>query len=387
MIPYSRQEIDQTDIDSVVEVLRSNWLTQGPTVPMFEDAVVKYSGSAYGVAVNSATSALHIACIALDVRPGDWVWTTPNTFVASANCALHCGANIDFVDIDPFTYNLSIDRLIEKLQLAKVSNKLPKVIIPVHYAGQSCDMIAIHKLSQEYGFKIIEDASHALGSLYKKTKVGSCKYSHITVFSFHPIKIITTIEGGMAMTNDVKLAERMSRLKTHGITSKKLFMKSQPSNEIWNYQQIELGFNYRMNDVQAALGLSQLKNLHKFIQRRQDIAKYYDTELKNLPITTPWQLPETFSSYHLYPIRIEEGINKKTQREVFNFLWQKGVAVNLHYIPVHRQPYYESLGFKKGKFPEAEKFHREAISIPIFTLLTENQQNFIISALKECFNK
>jgi len=385
MIPYGRQEISQSDIDAVVEALRSDFITQGPLVPLFEKSVSELVNCSYAVAVNSATSALHIACIALEVGPGDWVWTSPNTFVASANCALHCGASVDFVDIDPLTYNLSIDDLVKKLELAKISNKLPKVIIPVHYAGQSCDMIAIHKLSEEYGFKIIEDASHAIGSLYKKTKVGSCKYSHITVFSFHPIKIITTIEGGMAMTNDVKLAERMLRLKTHGITSKKEFMQSRNNDEIWNYQQIELGLNYRMNDIQAALGLSQLKNLNKFIQRRQDIAKRYDHELKDLPVKTPWQLPETFSSYHLYPILIEESFCKKTQRQVYDFLWQKGVSANLHYIPVHRHPFYESLGFKKGDFPVSEKFHKEVISIPIFTLLTENQQSFVIESLRECF--
>jgi UDP-4-amino-4,6-dideoxy-N-acetyl-beta-L-altrosamine transaminase len=385
MIPYGRQEISQSDIDAVVEALRSDFITQGPLVPLFEKSVSELVNCSYAVAVNSATSALHIACIALEVGPGDWVWTSPNTFVASANCALHCGASVDFVDIDPLTYNLSIDHLVKKLELAKISNKLPKVIIPVHYAGQSCDMIAIHKLSEEYGFKIIEDASHAIGSLYKKTKVGSCKYSHITVFSFHPIKIITTIEGGMAMTNDVKLAERMYRLRTHGITSKKEFMQPRNNEEIWNYQQIELGLNYRMNDIQAALGLSQLKNLNKFIQRRHQIAKRYDNELKDLPVKTPWQLPETFSSYHLYPILIEESFCKKTQKQVYDFLWQKGVSVNLHYIPVHRHPFYESQGFKKGDFPVSEKFHKEVISIPIFTLLTENQQSFVIESLRECF--
>lgn len=385
MIPYARQEISQSDIDAVVEALRSDFITQGPLVPLFERSVSELIGSSYAVATSSATSALHIACMTLGVGPGDWVWTSPNTFVASANCALYCGASIDFVDIDPLTYNLSIDHLIKKLELAKISNKLPKVIIPVHYAGQSCDMIEIHKLSQEYGFKIIEDASHAIGSLYKKTKVGSCKYSHITVFSFHPIKIITTIEGGMAMTNDAKLAERMTRLRSHGITSKKEFMQLRTNEEIWNYQQIELGFHYRMNDIQAALGLSQLKNLNKFIQKRQYIAKRYDNELKDLPIKTPWQLPETFSSYHLYPIRIQETSCKKTQRQLYDFLGQKGIAVNLHYIPVHRHPYYEALGFKKGDFPESEKFHKEVISIPIFTLLTENQQSFVIETIKLFF--
>jgi len=402
MIPYGRQDISQADIDAVVEVLRSDFLTQGPTVPRFEQAVAEYCGVQHGVAVNSATSALHIACLALDLGPGDWLWTSPNTFVASANCALYCGAKVDFVDIDPRTYNMSVARLKEKLEKAERDARLPKILIPVHFAGQPCDMPAIHALSQQYGFKIIEDASHAIGAQYATTsesssviarsseaatkqstsiKVGSCVHSHITVFSFHPVKIITTGEGGMAMTNDEALANCMRRLRTHGITSDKELMRPRPDNEIWNYQQIELGFNYRMTDIQAALGLSQMQRLDEFVIRRDEIAERYGAHLSSLPITTPHQAPGTYSSYHLYPIRVSEAASGKTQRQVYDALWHNGVAANLHYIPVHRQPYYESLGFKGGDFPEAEQFHREVISVPIFSSLSESDQDLVISSL------
>lgn len=383
MIPYSRQAINQKDINNIVKVLRSDWLTQGPLVELFEKAVSKYVGASRAIAVNSATSALHIACLALRVGPGDLVWTSANTFVASSNAALYCGANVDFVDIDPLTYNISILNLEKKLKQAKIKKKLPKVLIAVHFAGQPCDMIKIHKLSKLYNFKIIEDASHAIGASYKKIQVGSCKYSHITVFSFHPVKIITTGEGGMALTNDALLAERMYRLRTHGITKKKRFMKHRSSNEIWNYQQIELGFNYRMNDMQAALGLSQLKRLNKFVSRRRKIAEFYNEKLKNLKIILPCQLPNTNSSYHLYPVRIRKELSQKTQRQVYNYLRSKGIGVNLHYIPVHRQPYYESLGFKKGDFPEAEKFHKETLSLPIFFQITKEEINFVAKSLEE----
>lgn len=404
MIPYGRQEISQDDVDAVVEVLRSDFLTQGPIVPRFEDAVAQYSGSRHAVAVNSASSALHIACLALDLMPGDWLWTSPNTFVASANCALYCGAKVDFVDIDPRTYNMSVKCLSEKLEQAEKENRLPKIVMPVHFAGQPCDMPAIHALSQKYGFKIIEDASHAIGAHYlaastsslvnltsseAKTwrstsiKVGSCDHSHITVFSFHPVKIITTGEGGMALTNDTELAERMQRLRTHGITNNKLLMHSRPDNEIWNYQQIDLGFNYRMTDVQAALGLSQIQRLDEFVCRRHEIAEQYDAELRLLPITTPHQAPRTYSSYHLYPVRVNEIEGLQTQRQIYDLLWQKGVAANLHYIPVHRQPYYEAQGFKANDFPEAERFHREVISIPIYPTLHQEQQAIVIKILEE----
>ena len=387
MIPYGRQDISQADIDAVVEVLRSDWLTQGPMVPRFEEAVAKYCGAEYAVAVNSATSALHIACLALDLGPGDWLWTSPNTFVASANCALYCGAKVDFVDIDPHTYNMSVERLKEKLEQAEKQGRLPKIVMPVHFAGQPCDMPAIYALSQEYGFKIIEDASHAIGASYSNLKVGSCAHSHITVFSFHPVKIITTGEGGMAVTNDDALANRLRRLRSHGITSDKELMSPRPDNEIWNYQQIELGFNYRMTDIQAALGLSQMQRLDEFVSRRHEIAERYDVELRALPITTPHQTPSAYSSYHLYPIRVSEAKSGKIQRQVYDSLWQNGVAANLHYIPVHRQPYFEKLGFKAGDFPEAEQFHREVISLPIFFSLDVQNHLSVIYSLSFLLNE
>ena len=383
MIPYGRQDISQADIDAIVEVLRSDYLTQGPVVPGFEKAVVQYCGAEHAVAVNSATSSLHIACLALGLGPGDWLWTSPNTFVASANAALYCGARVDFVDIDPRTYNMSSDHLKEQLEQAEKEGRLPKIVMPVHFAGQSCDMSAIHALSQQYGFKIIEDASHAIGASYSNIKVGSCTHSHITVFSFHPVKIITSGEGGMAMTNDIELANRMRRLRTHGITNEKELMHPRSENEIWNYQQIQLGFNYRMTDIQAALGLSQLQRLDEFVSRRHEIAERYNAELKSLPITMPYQASVAYSSYHLYPIRVSEAKSGKTQRQVYDSLWQNGIAANLHYIPVHRQPYYENLGFKAGDFPESEKFHREVISLPIYPKLLDAQQADVINILKE----
>ena len=403
MIPYGRQDISQDDIDAVIEVLRSDWLTQGPKVPEFEQAVANYCGTNHAVAVNSATSALHIACLALDLGPGDWLWTSPNTFVASANCARYCGAQVDFVDIDPRTYNMSADAIAAKLAQAEKNGRLPKIAIPVHFAGQPCDMPAIHALSQQYGFKIIEDASHAIGASYadipfssavnarsskaamrqsmKQIKVGSCTHSDITVFSFHPVKIITTGEGGMAVTNNDELATRLRRLRTHGITSDNTLMQPRPDDEIWNYQQIELGFNYRMTDIQAALGLSQLSRLDDYVARRHAIANRYDAKLAQLAVTTPWQSAQTYSSYHLYPIRINEAKAKKSQRQLYDALWKSGVAVNLHYIPVHRQPYYGNLGFKAGDFTEAELFHREVISLTMYPALTDSDITTVIEAL------
>jgi UDP-4-amino-4,6-dideoxy-N-acetyl-beta-L-altrosamine transaminase len=387
MIPYARQEVTNDDIAEVEKVLKSNNLTQGPTVPKFEKSVANYCGVSNAIAVNSATSALHIACLALNLGPGDLVWTSPNTFVASANCALYCGAKVDFVDIDPKTYNMCVNALSEKLIFAEKFGKLPKIVIPVHFAGHPCNMPIIHKLSKRYGFKIIEDASHAIGSSYDQVKVGSCTHSDITVLSFHPIKIITSAEGGMSLTNNKDFADKMFRLRTHGITSDITKMKEQDKDEIWNYQQIELGFNYRMNDIQGALGLNQMKRLDDYVKRRHEIAKYYDTEFKNLPIITPWQDPNVYSSYHLYPVRISEDMTNKTQKEVYDKLWNAGIAINLHYIPVHRQPYYENLGFKKGDFPESEKFHCETISLPMFPTLSKRQQDFVISALISVIKK
>ena len=387
MITYGRQEITETDITEVEKVLRSDFLTQGPIVPKFEQSVADYCGASHAIAVNSATSALHIACLALDLGPGDWLWTSPNTFVASANCGRYCGADIDFIDIDPKTYNISVDALSDKLIQAEKSGKLPKIVVPVHFAGQPCDMPAIHELSKHYGFKIIEDASHAIGSSYNQIKVGSCTHSDITVFSFHPVKIITTAEGGMALTNDKDVANKIYRLRTHGITSDKIKMEERPKDEIWNYQQIDLGFNYRMNDIQAALGLSQMKRLDKYVKRRQEIAKHYDNALKKLPLVIPWQSPSNYSSYHLYTILIKKNLTQKTQRQVYDELIKKNIGINLHYIPVHRQPYYENLGFKKNNFPQAENFHREVLSIPIHPSLKEEQQSDVIDTLKGILTK
>lgn len=383
MIPYGRQEISEADIEAVCRVLRSDYLTQGPVVPAFEQAVADYCGAKEAVAVNSATSALHIACMALDVGPGDWLWTSPNTFVASANCARYCGASVDFVDINPKTYNLCPEKLESKLKLAKASKRLPKVVVPVHFAGQPCDMLRVHELAQQYGFSVIEDASHAIGSSYDGIPVGSCTHSDITIFSFHPVKIITSGEGGMALSNNSQIINRMKRLRSHGITSDPSLMQSRPESEIWNYQQIELGLNYRLTDISAALGRSQLPRLDDFVARRRVIARRYDQLLHNLPITTPWQLPGTASSYHLYPVCVDEGTAGISQRYLYASLRRGGVAANLHYIPVHRQPYYEQLGFREGDFPEAERFHRKAISLPVFPALGAEQQQVVVNCIKE----
>ncbi len=383
MIPYGRQEITEEDILEVEKVLRSDFLTQGPTVPRFEKSVANYCGTSYAIAVNSATSALHIACLAMDLGPGDWLWTSPNTFVASANCGLYCGANVDFVDIDLKTYNMSVDALSEKLEKADKLGTLPKIVVPVHFAGQSCNMPAIYDLSKRYGFKIIEDASHAIGASYNQIKVGSCTHSDIAVFSFHPVKIITTAEGGMALTNNKEVAEKIFRLRTHGITRDKQKMKQQCDDEIWNYQQVDLGFNYRMNDIQAALGLNQMKRLDKYIKLRHKIAKNYDIALNNLSLTTPWQSPKAHSSYHLYPILVKKNLDNKSQKQVYGELMKNKIAANLHYIPVHRHPYYENLGFKKNDFPNSEKFHQEAISIPMYAKLKEEHQKHVIEILKK----
>ncbi|MDA3875692.1 MAG: UDP-4-amino-4,6-dideoxy-N-acetyl-beta-L-altrosamine transaminase [Halothiobacillus sp.] len=380
MIPYGRQDISDADIQAVVDVLRSDYLTQGPAVPAFEKSVTDYCGAQHGVAVNSATSALHIACLALDVGPGDVVWTTPITFVASANCALYCGASVDFVDIDSRTYNLSVERLAEKLAHAEKIGKLPKVVIPVHLCGQPCDMVGIHALSQQYGFKIIEDASHAIGGKCRGEPIGNCRYSDITVFSFHPVKIITPAEGGMAMTNDAQLAKSMQLLRSHGITRDVNEMTHAPDGP-WYYQQIDLGFNYRMTDMQAALGLSQMQRLGEFVTRRHVIAKRYDQLLADLPLITPTQHADSYSGLHLYVIRLTLEEIGKTHRQVFEALRAAGIAVNLHYIPVYRQPYYKRLGFKAGHCPEAELYYAEAISLPMYPGLTEAQQDKVIEAL------
>lgn len=380
-IPYGRQDISQADIDAVVEVLRSDFLTQGPAAPQFEAKVAQLVGATHAVAVNSATSALHIACLALDLGPGDWLWTSPITFVASANCGLYCGAQVDFVDIDPKTYNLSPTALEQKLIAAEKAGRLPKIVVPVHLCGQSCDMKAIHALSQKYGFSIIEDASHAIGGKYGDEYIGNCRYSDITIFSFHPVKIITTAEGGMALTNDAVLANRMQRYRSHGISSYAAETQPRPAEEIWNYQQVHLGFNYRMTDLQAALGVSQMDRLDEFVSSRHAIAERYDDALSGLPLTTPWQHPGTYSAYHLYPICLKLDQTKKSQREVYESLRSAGVLVNLHYIPVYRQPYYERMGFERGYCPNAEAYFKSVISIPMYPTLTVEQQKYVTLAI------
>ena len=382
MIPYGRQDISEADIQAVVDVLRSDFLTQGPAVSGFEKVVADYCGAQYAVAVNSATSALHVACLVLGVGKGDVVWTSPITFVASANCALYCGARVDFVDIDPRTYNMSTARLAEKLAQAKASGKLPKVVIPVHLCGQSCDMAGIYELSQQYGFRVIEDASHAIGGKYRGEPIGNCRYSDITVFSFHPVKIITTGEGGLAMTKDTQLAKRMRLLRSHGITRDEADM-THAQDGSWYYQQIDLGFNYRMTDLQAALGLSQIQRLDKFVAMRHAIAQRYDELLTGLSVNTPWQHPDGYSGFHLYVIRLKLDEIRKNHREAFESLRTAGIGVNLHYIPVYRQPYYEQMGFEMGYCPEAEKYYSEAISLPMYPGLTEMQQDNVVRQLAQ----
>lgn len=381
-IPYGKQNINQADVDAVVDVLKSDFLTQGPQVPAFEKSVAQLVGAQYALAVNSATSALHIACLALGLGKGDVLWTSPITFVASSNCALYCGADVDFVDVDSQTYNMSISALKLKLEQAKKDNKLPKIVVPVHLCGQPCDMAEIYALSQEYGFKIIEDASHAIGGKYQGTYVGAGQYSDITIFSFHPVKIVTTAEGGMALTNDAKLAQKMDLLRSHGVTRNQDLMSKKPEGP-WYYQQVDLGFNYRMTELQAALGISQMHRLEQFVAKRHDIAKVYNQILQNLPVVLPYQLPETYSGLHLYVIRLKLDEISKTRKEVFELLREKGIGVNVHYIPVHTQPYYENLGFKQGDFPEAESYYASAISLPMYPDLTQMQIEYIYQTLKE----
>jgi len=385
IIPYGKQDISKEDIEAVINVLNSDFLTQGPVVGIFENHIKKYCNVSFAISCNSATSALHMACMALELGSSDYLWTSPNTFVASANCALYCGAKVDFVDIDPNTYNISIEKLRDKLISAQKINKLPKIIIPVHFAGQSCEMKELYDLSLEFNFKIIEDGSHAIGGRYLNLNIGNCKYSHITVFSFHPVKIITTGEGGICVTNDNNLADRLRKFSSHGITNNQKELSIKPSDEIWNYQQLLLGYNYRMNDIQAALGVSQFKRLNEFIDRRHQIANIYNTELRNLPIQLPWQHPDTFSSFHLYPIRINAEETKVTQKKVFEILKENSIMANLHYIPVYNQPFYQNLGFKPGYCIESEKHHKTTISIPIYYSFSEIDQSFVIEAIKKAF--
>lgn len=381
MIPYGRQDITQQDVKAVVDVLLSDFLTQGPQVPMFELAVKEYVGASHALAVNSATSALHIACLALGLGPGDWLWTTPVTFVASANCALYCGAEVDFVDIDPSTNNLCPKALERKLIIAKKLGRLPKVVVAVHLCGQSCDMESIHSLGQKYDFRIIEDASHAIGGRYKGELIGNSRFSDITVFSFHPVKIITTAEGGMVLTNNADYARSMSLLRSHGIT-RDLSQMTQAPDGPWYYQQISLGFNYRMTEIQAALGVSQMARLGEYVQRRHELSSRYDELLAEFPVIKPWHHPDCYSGMHLYVIRLMLDQIGKTHQEVFNGLRDRGIGVNLHYIPVHTHPYYQQMGFKIGDFPEAERYYSQAISLPMYQTMTEKQQDNVINALR-----
>lgn len=382
MIPYGRQDITQADIDAVVAVLRSDFLTQGPMVPRFEQAVADYCGAQHAVAANSATSALHIACMALGLGPGDRLWTSPVTFVASANCGLYCGAQVDFVDIDPRTYNLDPAALEAKLIQAEREGRLPKVVVPVHLCGQSCDMQAIHALSRKYGFRIVEDASHAIGGRYRDQRIGNCRYSDITVFSFHPVKIITTTEGGMALTNDAALAERMALARSHGITRDPARMTHAPDGP-WYYQQIELGYNYRMTDVQAVLGCSQIQRMDEYVARRHALARRYDTLFADMPVVVPWQHPDAYSGLHLYVIRLQLERIGRSHLDVFQSLRAQDIGVNLHYIPVHTQPYYQKMGFRPGDYPQAERYYAEAISLPMYPTLQEDQQDQVVAALRQ----
>lgn len=378
VIPYGRQCVDEDDIAAVIEVLRSDWLTQGPSTDRFEEKVAAYCGVGHACATANATAALHLACLGLGLGPGDTLWTSPNTFVASANCALYCGAKVDFVDIDPQTYNMSVALLRDKLVDAKQRGTLPKVVVAVHFAGQACEMAEIASLATEYGFYVIEDASHAIGGRYRGEAVGCCRYSDMTIFSFHPVKIITTGEGGMVLTNNPALHDKVLMLRSHGITRDEVKMTS-PSHGPWYYQQVDLGYNYRLTDIQAALGMSQMRRLDDFITRRRTLANRYDNLLADLPVVTPWRHSDCLSAWHLYVIRLA----KETRRQVFELLRASGIGVNVHYIPVHTQPYYQALGFVVGDFPEAERYYEEALTLPLFPGLTDVEQERVISVLRE----
>lgn len=379
MIYYGRQDVNEVDIAAVEAVLRSDFLTQGPVIERFEQRVAEYCGAKYAVAVSNATSALHIACMAAGLGKEDILWTSPNTFVASANCGRYCGASVDFVDINPNTYNMDVDELAEKLKNAQIH---PKIVIPVHFSGQSCDMERIHKLSKEYGFIVLEDASHAIGADYKDTKVGSCKYSDMTVFSFHPVKIITTGEGGMVLTNNENLYKKLQLFRSHGITRDKDFMQGEPDGP-WYYEQVDLGFNYRMTDMQAALGYSQMDRVDEFVERRRYLARRYDELLKGMPLQLPCQAEQTNSSWHLYVVRYDFLKGKLSKKELFAKMKDQGIVLNMHYIPVHTHPYYQNLGFCKGDFPAAEDYYTEAFTLPLYYNLTDEQQQQVVNALKE----
>lgn len=377
MIYYGKQDVNNEDIRAVEEVLRSDFLTQGPAIERFEKRVAEYCGAKYAVAVTNATSALHIGCKALGLTDGGLLWTSPITFVASANCGRYCGADVDFVDIDDRTYNMSVDALEAKL---KSTERIPNVVVPVHLAGQSCDMERIHELSKRYGFSVMEDASHAVGADYKGGKVGSCRYSDLTVFSFHPVKIITTGEGGMLLTNNAELYEKLKLYRSHGITRDPALMTHEPDGQ-WYYQQIDLGFNYRMTDIQAALGYSQMDRLDEFVSRRRYLAARYDELLKDLPLKTPYQSEDTNSSWHIYVVRLDRGAVKKSKVQIFDEMRARGVTLNLHYIPVHTQPYYERLGHRPEECPAAMEYYAEAFTLPLYYRLTDEQQDYVIESL------
>ena len=385
VLPYGRQTITEADIEAVVTVLRSDWLTQGPVVAAFEKKVADHCGVKHAVAVSSGTAALHIGAQALGLEPGDLLWTTPNTFVASANCARYCGAEVDFVDIDSRTYNLCTDKLADKLKKSSKKNRLPKVVVPVDFAGQSCDMEAVASLAKKYDFAIMQDAAHAIGARYQGRPAGDCRYSDLSIFSFHPVKIITTGEGGILTTNCDDLYKRLLRLRTHGITRNPDHMEREPHGP-WCYEQIELGFNYRMTDIQAALGISQMNRLDECVANRRELAAYYDELLADLPLILPWQHPDTNSSWHLYVIRLQTDQINKTHREIFEALRAEGIGVQVHYIPVHLQPYYRRLGFKDDDFPESEKHLREAISLPLFSGLDSKDQRKVVAILRRILN-
>lgn len=390
MIPYGRQDVTQEDIDAVVSVLRSDFLTQGPMIPRFEQAVTARVKVAHAVAVNSATSALHIACLAIGLEPSDVLWTVPNTFVASANCARYCGSRVDFVDIDPQTWNMSVPALEQKLASARREGRVPCAVVAVHFAGQPTEQEAIWQLAQEYGFKVIEDASHAIGAARHGEPVGSCKWSDVTIFSFHPVKIVTSGEGGMALTNDAGLAERMQLFRTHGITRDPArFREVGPASQrsqgpaAWHYEQQALGFNYRMTDVHAALGLSQLSRLDDYVERRNVLARRYDRLLRGLPLTLPHVQPGNRSAFHLYAVRLPGPVDPGRHREVFDELRRAGIGVNVHYTPVHLQPYYRELGFAAGQFPQAEAHGASVLTLPLYATLTEEQQDRVVQALEQ----
>lgn len=380
MIPYGRQNISDQDIDEVINILKSDYLTQGPKVPDFEAALSQTTGAEHSVAMNSATSALHVACMALGLGPGDVLWTSPITFVASANCALYCGAKVDFVDIDLTTFNLCPNELEKKLVQAETSGTLPKIVVPVHLCGQSCDMAKINELSKRFGFHVIEDASHAIGAHYQNQPVGNCRFSDITVFSFHPVKIVTTAEGGVAQTNDPELADRMRMLRSHGITRDQGLM-TKDSDGPWYYQQLMLGYNYRMTELQAGLGLSQLSRLNEFVATRNEIAQRYDDALSSSVFDTPKQHADCYSARHLYVLQLDSERSRLAHMEVFEFLRSEGIGVNLHYIPVHLQPYYSEMGFKHGDFPNAEAYYQRAISIPVFPTMSEDDIRKVVQTV------